>query len=665
MTIRNHTMLTARKFQPRRAVVFDFHTMHSVPDVGRDFNPAEFGSRLAEAGVDFVLLPARCNRGFAYYPTQVGIRHPALKIDLFGKMLKACRARGIMAAAYINGGIDHEHALRHREWCKVDKEGRVYQMERMGHFFRNPCLNTGYGTHLLAMIAEILTRYQVDGLFLDCLDIANPCYGVECVESMRILGLNPLNEDDARAYLKRMTYTYLEKVKRLARARTGGRLRLFFNGLPFSDQPDHIELEGPPNAGWGYDYMPSALRYVRTLAKPFFILTSRFQHGYGDFGGLCPEHSLRFDCLNALANGGGYGLVDALHPRGRLEPAVWESITRVFAGLKALDPWTGGARAGAEIAVLDPALKSARAGGGGDIGANMRGAVRMLWELKQQFDVIDDCRDIGKYRLIVLPDSILLNNALKAALSRHLKKGGAIISSGASGLDLSKNAFALRQYNCRYRGPEPFDPAFFRVKPPFNRDIPDMPIAIYEPGIAFTANRGADILAELMKPYFNRGEWDGSHENVYIPPDRPAGRPALIRSGRIIHFSFPVFAGYYQHAAVYYRNIFRNCLQHLLPAPILKVNGLPPSAQATVTSQKNRRIVHLLAYQPELRGKAQVVEDPLRSGPVALALRADTGRVRSVYLAPSSQKLPFEKTDGYWQIEVPEVNGYQMIVFEH
>jgi hypothetical protein len=86
-----------------------------------------FAETLARAGVDYATVFARCNLGFCYYPSEVGIAHPGLRQELLGPMVEACHQRGIRVAAYINAGIDHEHALRHRDWVKVNKQGQVYQ----------------------------------------------------------------------------------------------------------------------------------------------------------------------------------------------------------------------------------------------------------------------------------------------------------------------------------------------------------------------------------------------------------------------------------------------------------------------------------------------------------------------------------------------------------
>ena len=46
--------------------------------------------------------------------------------------------------------------------------------------------------------------------------------------------------------------------------------------------------------------------------------------------------------------------------------------------------------------------------------------------------------------------------------------------------------------------------------------------------------------------------------------------------------------------------------------PLIKVKGLPSFAQGTVTRQGKKRMVHLLTYLPELRGKKMpVIEEPI------------------------------------------------------
>ena len=646
---------------PKRAIHLDFHTMPAVPDVGRDFDAHEFADTLARAHVDYITVFARCNLGMAYYPTQVGTVHPSLEGELLGPMIEACHARGIEVAAYLNAGIDHEHALRHRGWCKMNAQGQVYRVDHMSHGFRDLCLNTDYGQHLLDMVAEVLDGYPVDGLFLDCFDL-NPCYGAECIDGMRALGWDPFDEEKAKDYCYYVHQQFMRQVEELVATKRPG-IKIIYNGLAYRDQPTHIELEILPTSFWGYDSLPWSIRYARTLDKPYFTMTGRFHKGWGDFGGLRPKESLLFDCYNSIANGGTCSIGDHMHPRGRLEPAVYDLIGEVFGQVMPLDPWIDQARSLADIAVVEPRL--------GDCSrqrpdtSSVAGAARMLMELKAQFDVCDAQHPLEGYRLLILPDHVTLDADLKAKVARHLATGGALISSGTAGLDPDEKGFALNAIGAVYEGPEPFDPTFFVPKPAVAARLPALPVTIYQPGIAMHAKPEATVLAELHQPYFNYRDWDWYHENMYTPCDRDSGRPALVQMGNCLHFSFPVFKGYFNEAVLPYRTLVGHAIDRVLPDPLVRVENMPSFGQVDVTAQPGRRMVHLLTYVPELRGKAlQVIEEPITVEDVTVRLRLDGRQVERAYLAPTRTPLPVEIEDGYARVTVPKVRGYQMIVFE-
>ena len=249
--------------------------MPRVYDVGVDFDAGVFADTLSQAHVDYVTVFAKCNLGFAYYPTAVGTVHPGMKVpDMLGPMVEACHGRGIRVAAYINTGLDHENALRHRDWCKVTKDGRVYRMQEMGSFFRTMCLASGYRRNVLGMAEEVLTRYPVDGLFLDCIELS-PCYGVECLDDMKKRGMDIFDDAEVARHYSLVADELIAEVEQMVERLAPG-INLTHNGIRYSRQPTHLELEVLPTGSWGYDYLPFVIRYARTLGKPFFTMTGRF-----------------------------------------------------------------------------------------------------------------------------------------------------------------------------------------------------------------------------------------------------------------------------------------------------------------------------------------------------------------------------------------------------
>ena len=406
---------------PRWCLFFDFHTMPANPDVGKGFDIEAITDRFAEAGVQYVVFPARCNLGTAYYDTKIGIKHPALTYDLLPMFVESCHKKGIKFTAYMNAGISHEETLRHREWMLLHKSGESYLKERVSSFFRRPCYNTGYGDHLVAMTKEIMEHCKVDGMFLDCFHTP-PCYGLECIEAMKKEGVNIEDDKEVEAFNLRKMEHMAKRISDAAKAVKPDAM-LYFNGISYEMQNKlgtYLEFECLPTGGWGYECLPFGCRHLRTLGKPVLNMTGRFHKSWGDFGGIRTEPSLEYDCIYGIANGLGTTIGDHFHPRGDINRAVADLDTRIYKRLQKLDPWIDDAKPVTEIAAPMiypyPGYEMMEANNRALYAKHfntIKGVTRMLCELKQQFDLPSHFASWDKYDLLILPDFILMDDETK------------------------------------------------------------------------------------------------------------------------------------------------------------------------------------------------------------------------------------------------------------
>lgn len=658
--------------QPKWGLFFDFHTMPANPDVGKGFDFDAITGHLADCGVDFMVFPARCNLGTAYYNTKVGIRHPALEYDLIGELSRACEKRNIALSCYINIGLSHEEGLRKRDWLTIQREGHVYLPNRLDHFFRQMCYNSPYADHVTEMVREVVSGYSVAGLFFDCM-MTYPCFGYECMQEMKELGVDW--EDDEQLY----DYNYM-KMNRMAQKlcdaakEINPELLLYCNGIDYEAQHEmgtYLEFECLPTGGWGYETLPMGARYLRTLGKPVLNMSGRFHKSWGDFGGIRTEPSLEYDLVYGMANAMRTTIGDHYHPRGDINKPVFAMYKRLYDRLQPFEPWLEDAVAETEAAIVWPApypgykfMSPSKREYWDKHYTAIKGATRLLAELNHQFDIVTDFVDWDKYDLLILADHILLDEQWAARLRAHLEKGGAVLSAGWSGLDPAMNDFVLADWGAKYNGEDPFDPAFFTPAPELAEGLPDMPITLYQRGTDITPQDGALALGEIVAPYYNR-HWDGEHGFVYMPPDKPTGRAAGVQKGRLVHFSHPLFSSYIIDAQVPIKYYVANALNRILPEPLVKAPGLPSFARTNVTAQPGRRMLWLMSYVPERRGNnVDMIEEPIQLRDVPVALRADGRDIKSVYLAPSREPLPFELRDGYVHTTVPQVDGYAVVVFE-
>ena len=117
---------------PYRQVHLDFHTYGNVPKVGNRFSKENFQEALKIAHLDSITVFAKCNQGYCYYPTEVGMMHPGLDFDLTAAMIDAAHEIGVRAPVYINAGLSRHRHRRIRSGGRIDLLRKVKGEVRLG-----------------------------------------------------------------------------------------------------------------------------------------------------------------------------------------------------------------------------------------------------------------------------------------------------------------------------------------------------------------------------------------------------------------------------------------------------------------------------------------------------------------------------------------------------
>jgi hypothetical protein len=420
----------------------------------------------------------------------------------------------------------------------------------------------------------------------------------------------------------------------------------------------HLELESLPGGRWGYTHFAVMSRHARTLGVDMMGMTGRFHRSWGDFGTIRNQAALDYEVFGMLAQGAKCSIGDQLHPRGRLDKAVYERIGRTYASVAEKEPWCAGARGVAEIGFVSDASFIAH----GRVTAAEIGVVRMLAQLHHQFDTLDWEADFTRYAVLILPDVHRLDEAKLAKVRAFLKQGGELMLNHESGLNPEGKRFAIAEVGLEYLGQAEDKDEYFEALEGVDRDIPAMPNFFYEQGSAVTAQPGTTVLARIWRSYFDR-DYRHFSSHRQTPFEKPTDRVAVAQRGNVIYISHPIFRIYSQHSYAPHKLLVRNCLERLLPAPLVRAEA-PSMATITVTEQRGRRIVHVLHYAAERRTPdIDIVEDVIPLMELKLALRSER-RPSQVYLAPQRRALKFDYSAGYARVVVPRVEGHQMVVFE-
>ena len=188
---------------------------------------------------------------------------------------------------------------------------------------------------------------------------------------------------------------------------------------------------------------------------------------------------------------------------------------------------------------------------------------------------------------------------------------------------------------------------------------------IYDAGVRVIPNSGAKIFARIAEPC-QLARWNHFSSHFQTPPDKLTKYAAATVSGRAGYINFPIFGAIARHGSPIYRTLLRNLIEHLMPEPLLIIDG-PTSLESSIMRQKkpvSRTIVHLLQYSPERRAEnIDLIEDIVPIQRVPLSLKFDR-KPKSVYLAPDGVKLDYEYEASRVSLIVPEIHGHAMIVFE-
>ncbi len=646
-----------------RQIHLDFHTSQHVTGIGADFDPEAFAATLERARVNSVTAFARCHHGYIYYDTKKNPErhHPHLKRNLLKEQIEACHKRNIRVPIYTTICWDQFTADAQPGWRQVMADGKLEGRAPFeAGFYRRLCLNTAYVDWLKTHVADIFDSVPVDGFFLDIVH-AQDCACPRCLHDMAKQGIDASNEAARKAFGAKVTDRFRNEMTAFIRGKSKS-CTIFYNGghvgpsiRPSVRANSHLELESLPSGGWGYLHFPLTMRYARTLGMDALGMTGKFHTSWGDFHSLKNRAALDFECFNMLALGAKCSIGDQLHPGGKLDPATYELIGAVYKEVERKEPFCQGARPVVDIGVLSP---EEHATSGNRTPPAARGVVRMLQEGAQQFDIVDSESELDRYKVLVLPDEIVVTPKLAAKLERYLGAGGGLVASYKSAA--SNPGFSARALGVKVKGDAPYSPDYIRARPRLAKGLPPTELVMYTKGLELQPS-GAEVLADVVAPYFNR-TWDRYFSHKHTPASGKIAYPGVVMRGRAITFAHPIFTQYAANAPRWCKTLVLNALDLLMPQPLVRHAG-PSTVIAALNEQRaqRRQVLHLLHYVPERRGdEFDIVEDVLPLHELRVSIRTPQAP-KSVQLVPEGQPIPFETKGGRTEFVLPKLVGHQML----
>jgi hypothetical protein len=142
-----------------RMMEWEFHT---PPEANFDIDIEGAMKASRDAGAESLLLYTQDCWGYSFYPSDVGVRHPHLTYDLFGKEVETAHKLGMSVVAYYCLQFNNQIVLNHPDWGWINQKG---EQQRARWFIT--CMDSPYRQYVLGMMNEIFSRYPIEQLFID------------------------------------------------------------------------------------------------------------------------------------------------------------------------------------------------------------------------------------------------------------------------------------------------------------------------------------------------------------------------------------------------------------------------------------------------------------------------------------------------------------------
>ncbi len=658
-----------------RQIHLDFHTSGLIPGIGSRFDGPAFAKAFKDAHIDSVNLFSKCHHGYSYHPTKVGAPHPHLEIDLLGQQIEALQAVGIKTPIYVSAAWDEYAAHTHPEWRIVAPDGTLprYFASANGAGWAFMDFSTPYLDYLCRQIDEAMKAYsRGDGMWIDI------CWqplsvSANARDQMEADGLDWTNPGDQARFTSMATEKFFDAVTDTVK-KNDPNCPLFFNtghikrGMRqhYYDHYTHLEIESLPTGGWGYDHFPLSARYAEPTGLDYLGMTGKFHWLWGEIGGYKKPDALLYECGAMLAHGAHCCVGDHLHPTGAIDPSTMRVIAPAYAWVEEREAWAVGSTNRAEIALLSESA-SLRPQVGQRIRAEEpvdEGATRVLLEGQFTFDVLDLESDFSGYALLILPDSVAVDEELKSKIDAYVAEGGKVLLTGKSGI--GDDGF-IWDVGATWAGTSAMAGGDYMLPiAPLRAEGVDDPLFLYVPTEQISVTDGTS-LGEVYEPYLDRtARHFSGHINAPSRPD-PNGYAAGVQKGAFTYLAAPIFTAYRRVGAVAMLEVASAAIRFALGRDKMIRTSLPTAGRATVRRQahENRDIVHLLYATPVLRGNlrdrnVEPIQDLVTLPDTDVTVAVDNP-VAAVQLVPENEDIAFEQADGTVTFTVPKLRGHQMV----
>lgn len=532
-----------------------------------NFNAEKYADCMVAAGVDTAYVYASNCLGLCLFPSEVGFRHSITYTrDIFGETVQALRRRNIRVVGYLNSWCT-EGARRHPNWQIISSAGNCSgDASRFG----TCCLNSPYRDLFHALVYEMVSKYDIDGLWVDMIGFFMPdCHCQWCKDKYKqetgfdlpsIIDWTDENYiryiqfkfDTVSGYAKGITEAaHRAKPDISVSLQCGGWRNSFYTGLnnDYFAQMDYVSGDFYSDR----NKTDIVCRFLPNLTqnKPFEYMISRAPN-LSYHTAIKDKSEILLQAYTSFLCGGSFLFIDAIDPDGDLNYEFYQMMGQIK---QELEPFFKTIDHDAEV-LRDVAVyinfdsftdRRAEQQPSSELGKFCDVISEKLVNLNKAFsrahidyDILTykNIRELSKYKVIVLPDLYRMSETECEAIRQYVKNGGCIFASGCtSSLSTDgkkRDKFMLEDvFGVQYCGfvdrypvymaPTAAGQKFFDH---FNEAYPAM---FTKPAVCVVPlHENAEILATVTYPFTDARNFHRFSSAISDPPTEKTNLPALV-----------------------------------------------------------------------------------------------------------------------------------------
>ncbi len=645
----------------------------------------------------------------AYYPTAIRFHHRSQWLgerDLLGELVTGCRRLGMVVIVRTDPHATYDDAAEaHPDWIAVDAAGR-----RRRHWASPEMWVTcGLGPYNFEFMTEvkreIMSRYRVDGIFVNRWDGSGTCYCEHCRRNFADATGRELPRSDDRADPSHAAYL-------LWRQRRLFDLWQAWDRAVRQINPDSCVI---PNTGGGATsgldmreigevaaMMVADRQARRGLMAPWAIGMNAKEYratlGRKPVAGLFSvgvEEPYRWK--DSVQNGAEIRLwiadlvANGMRPwftkfGGVLRDRRWlQPVENAYTRLADWERYLRNERSLARVGVVYSQQTAWFAGGWNE--DHLKGWYQALVESRIPFELVHDrlldADRLRPFRTLVLPNVEALSDAQCRQLEEFVGGGGRLVATHRTSLCDERGArrenFGLaRLLGVDFGGKVDtrMQNAYLRLehdaaaRHPLLRGLEDAPRIIH--GVSRVETRPRETFPPMPltlipsypdlpmeKVYPRVPKTDVAQ--VFLRETRPAGADA---AGRVVYFPWDIDRTFWEVLSVDHLKLLRNAVEWATDEdPVVTVIG-PGVLDVTVWEQKGSLTVHLVNLTNPMMMKGPVRElIPVGGQEVRVRLPRDA-RPRDVRLLAAGRTPVFAKDGAYLKVMVPSVVDHEVVAVE-